>query len=45
MMTFFATIGVAFLGAGGVQPAESLAGLFGLWWLGDALGGLVFAPL
>jgi two-component system CheB/CheR fusion protein len=40
-----ATIGVAFLGAGGVQPVASLAGLFGLWWLGDALGGLVFAPL
>ncbi|HVE65574.1 MAG TPA: MASE1 domain-containing protein [Thermoanaerobaculia bacterium] len=40
-----ATVGVAFLGAGGVQPAGSLAGLWWLWWLGDALGGLVFAPL
>ena len=40
-----ATIGVAFLGAGAVQPAGSLAGLWWLWWLGDALGGLVFAPL
>jgi len=40
-----ATIGVAFLGVGGVQPAGSLGGLWWLWWLGDALGGLVFAPL
>ena len=40
-----ATIGVAFLGAGSVQPAGNLAGLWQLWWLGDALGGLVFAPL
>jgi PAS domain S-box-containing protein len=40
-----ATIGVAFLGAGSVQPVGSLGGLFGLWWLGDALGGLVFAPV
>jgi signal transduction histidine kinase/CheY-like chemotaxis protein len=40
-----ATIGVAFLGAGGVQPAGSLPELWGTWWLGDALGGLVFAPL
>ena len=40
-----ATIGVAFLGAGGVQPAASLPALLWLWWLGDALGGLVFAPV
>jgi signal transduction histidine kinase len=40
-----ATIGVAFLGAGGVQPARNLPELWGTWWLGDALGGLVFAPL
>jgi two-component system CheB/CheR fusion protein len=40
-----ATIGVAFLGAGGVQPVGHLGALFWLWWLADALGGLVFAPL
>ncbi|HEV8659030.1 MAG TPA: MASE1 domain-containing protein [Thermoanaerobaculia bacterium] len=39
-----ATIGVASLGAGRVQPASSLSGLWLLWWLGDALGGLIFAP-
>jgi two-component system CheB/CheR fusion protein len=31
--------------AGGVQPAESLSALWSVWWLGDALGDLVFAPL
>jgi integral membrane sensor domain MASE1 len=40
-----ATIGVASLGAGGVQPASSLPELWSVWWLGDALGGLIFAPL
>ncbi|HEY3056679.1 MAG TPA: MASE1 domain-containing protein [Thermoanaerobaculia bacterium] len=39
-----ATIGVASLGAGRVQPASSLPALWVLWWLGDALGGLIFAP-
>ncbi len=40
-----ASIGVACLGAGGVQPVSSLRDLWSVWWLGDALGGLVFAPL
>jgi signal transduction histidine kinase/CheY-like chemotaxis protein len=40
-----ATIGVASLGAGHVQPLSSLPGLWWLWWLGDALGGLIVAPL
>lgn len=39
-----ATIGVACLVAGGVQPAESLQSLWTVWWLGDALGDLVFSP-
>jgi len=39
-----ASIGVMSLGAGGVQPATALPDLWVLWWLGDALGGLIFAP-
>ena len=40
-----ATIGVTSLGAGGVQPASALPDLWFLWWFGDALGGLIFAPV
>ncbi len=40
-----ATVGVSCLGAGGVQPAASLQGLWRVWWLGDGLGDLVVAPL
>ena len=40
-----ATVGVTCLGAGGVQPTSSLQGLWRVWWLGDALGDLVVAPL
>jgi PAS domain S-box-containing protein len=40
-----ATIGVACLVAGRVQPPESLASLWSVWCLGDALGDLVLAPL
>jgi PAS domain S-box-containing protein len=40
-----ATIGIACLGAGRVQPSGSLAGLWRVWWLGDALGALIVAPL
>jgi signal transduction histidine kinase len=40
-----ASIGVMSLGAGGVQPAAALPDLWVLWWLGDALGGLIFAPV
>jgi len=40
-----ATIGVSSLVGGGVQPASAFPGLWWLWWLGDALGGLIVAPL
>ncbi len=40
-----ATIGVASLGAGGVQPIPALPHLWRIWWVGDALGILVVAPL
>src|SRR5258705_7628996 len=39
-----ATVGVASLGAGGVQPMSALPELWWIWWLGDALGGLLVAP-
>ena len=39
-----ATIGVASLGAGGVQPIGALPELWWIWWLGDAFGGLLVAP-
>ncbi|HVR39901.1 MAG TPA: MASE1 domain-containing protein [Thermoanaerobaculia bacterium] len=40
-----ASIGVACLGIGGVQPVSALPALWSVWWLGDALGGLIVAPL
>ncbi len=40
-----ATIGVAFLIAGDLHPPHSFPALWPVWWLGDALGGLVVAPL
>jgi signal transduction histidine kinase/CheY-like chemotaxis protein len=40
-----ATIGVASLTTGGVQSASNAPALWWIWWLGDALGGLIFAPL
>jgi signal transduction histidine kinase/CheY-like chemotaxis protein len=40
-----ATIGVAFLIAGGLYPASAAPSLWPVWWLGDALGGLIVAPL
>jgi PAS domain S-box-containing protein len=43
--TVAATIGVASLVLGGVQPAESFSSLWSIWWIGDALGDLVLAPL
>lgn len=43
--TVAATIGVASLILGGVQPAETVLQLWSIWWVGDALGDLVLAPL
>jgi signal transduction histidine kinase/CheY-like chemotaxis protein len=40
-----ATIGTVSLVAGGVHPLADAPGLWWLWWLGDALGGLIVAPL
>jgi PAS domain S-box-containing protein len=40
-----ATLGVAFLVAGGVHPVGTAPALWSVWWLGDALGALVIAPL
>jgi PAS domain S-box-containing protein len=40
-----ATIGVAALCAATVQPWTRFAELWGAWWLGDALGALVVAPV
>ena len=43
--TVAATIGVASLVIGGVQPAESVSELWTIWWIGDALGDLIISPL
>jgi signal transduction histidine kinase/FixJ family two-component response regulator len=40
-----ASFGVAFLVAGGVQPASQLVALWRVWWVGDALGALLLIPL
>jgi signal transduction histidine kinase/CheY-like chemotaxis protein len=39
-----ATIGVGCLIGGNVQPGAMFGGLWGLWWIGDALGALIVAP-
>ena len=43
--TISATIGVATLCLAGVQPWIRFSGLWSAWWLGDALGALVVAPV
>jgi PAS domain S-box-containing protein len=40
-----ATIGVVSLCVGGVQPWADFGSLWLTWWLGDALGALVMAPV
>ncbi len=40
-----ASIGVASLGLGGVLPASALWATWRVWWVGDALGALVIAPV
>ena len=43
--TVAATIGVTSLCLGGVQPWPRFGTLWAVWWLGDAIGALLFAPL
>src|SRR5262245_2594759 len=43
--TVSATIGVASLCSGGVKPWAAYPEMWSVWWLGDALGDLVVAPL
>lgn len=40
-----ATTGVASLCLGGVQPWTAYGSLWLVWWLGDATGALIFAPI
>src|SRR5262249_35826545 len=40
-----ATIGTLSLCLGGLQPWRAYLEIWGLWWLGDAMGNLVVAPL
>src|SRR5262245_58257536 len=40
-----ATIGATSLCLGGVEPWADYAETWSVWWLGDAMGGLVVAPL
>jgi PAS domain S-box-containing protein len=40
-----ATIGVSSLCLGGIQPWEAFPRLWGVWWVGDAGGDLIVAPL
>ena len=43
--TISATIGVVTLCAAAVQPWQRFADLWSAWWVGDALGALVIAPV
>ena len=43
--TIAATIGVTSLCLGGVHPWSSFGALWSTWWLGDAMGNLVVAPV
>jgi diguanylate cyclase (GGDEF)-like protein/PAS domain S-box-containing protein len=43
--TISATIGVASLCAGGIQPWTAYGSLWWTWWLGDAAGALLIAPV
>ncbi len=40
-----ATVGAASLCLSGTQPWSAFGSLWGLWWLGDAMGILIVAPL
>jgi PAS domain S-box-containing protein len=43
--TISATIGVVSLSLGGVHPWDAFGSLWWTWWIGDAMGNLVVAPL
>jgi integral membrane sensor domain MASE1 len=43
--TISATVGVASLCLGGVHPWSNFGALWRIWWLGDAMGNLVIAPI
>ncbi|HEV3120372.1 MAG TPA: MASE1 domain-containing protein, partial [Isosphaeraceae bacterium] len=43
--TVSATIGVCSLCLGGLQPWSAFRSLWLVWWFGDAMGGLVMAPV
>jgi PAS domain S-box-containing protein len=43
--TVSATVGVASLCLGGVQPWSHFSELWWIWWLGDAIGALVVTPV
>jgi signal transduction histidine kinase/integral membrane sensor domain MASE1/ActR/RegA family two-component response regulator len=43
--TVSATIGITCLCLGGVQPWTAFGSLWWVWWLGDAMGALVMAPV
>ena len=43
--TVSATVGVASLCLGGVQPWSAFLPLWSVWWIGDAIGDLVVAPV
>ncbi len=43
--TVSATVGVTTLCAGGLQPWERFGVLWRAWWLGDAVGALIVAPV
>src|SRR5262245_3363710 len=40
-----ATLGTTSLCLGGVKPWTAYAAIWSVWWLGDAMGNLVVAPL
>ena len=40
-----ATVGVTSLCVGGVQPWDAFASIWWVWWIGDAMGDLVMAPV
>ena len=44
-MTITATFGVAFLALSSIVPWQNYLGVWWVWWAGDVMGVLIFAPL